>query len=1386
MVARRYGAELARAMPATGAPTIHDAATAAVERKDGGRPIDAAVRGPVEAHLGADLSDARVHDDAIAQQASAAMGARAFAHGADVFLGAGESERDLALMAHELTHVVQQGATGRRAPQRQVQVGDAHSPAEAHADAVAAAVTAAQAAPANLLVDDGPIQPGQMLKSQFIDQLRPMVTAAADEELGPIYSAIGCPYIDRYFGRYALEPAAAAEALLRRFAPAVRSARTAEQMIPVIVARVRDGVRTWRETGQPPPEIAAIEPRAAGGPAAAALGDWSSLDPSTASRLGAALGDRFEDVRIHTGPEAAQFAASQGAKAVAVGQDVAFAAGAYTPGTDAGDALLAHELAHVSQQRGNGAPVGEAEAEAEANQAALSAVAAGHTPDALASFPAARARGGLSLRRCTDSPPPAVTYLRGQAADEQLTAWGCSMSTDPALSDGERALVCMHMQWVFHANVTRTHMIAVERWEQDTPERANAWVSISRPGNQTSIPFLRTGLHTMRAIVRAGVDEGGGSPHFYELTIERQYDVSTTEEVAAGALDGTTRRETYREYRDLMEVQRTLMSPGGSDQQAAGDWRIDTSAPNPATVSTAQPPATLGFGARRVTPGAGVQYRWYAAPSRWDGMPDRLGTAPQVTVEERRAYDLGTGTAASLPSGHAGLWVIWFHATDDTGAQVGEATYLQTILSADDARQLTRLNEYLTRTDGNMAHVDLDRTVALTGVHVGTQSGVETHVRLFLGPDRAATGSYRVVDATPGLDPSHHQLEFTGGTPEAALREFFAEQEYPRGTMVVDVPANDLQLAQNRWTMECTGQGFLDRLSGALTAGGVAALVAGVVLAPFTGGVSLEVAMVVAGVAGAAAGTVSLIDHLQRDEISWSTVTLDVIQIASSLINAGAAIRAMRAGPAVLVAGRSARFLMWTNFVADAVSALLITAEGVEQLVAVVGDDNLSPEEKRQRVVQIVTNLVMAGGMLAVSYGQLRETRSRMRGVFGEALTRELGDEMCLTLALLDDDTLRRVARTNRDELGRLAGALRDEPGLLRAIQAEQRLARVLPLMAGETAEDFRFAQLRLRAHEAGVGAAESERLVAVLKGGNIRAATAHGWSDGALAALGQRQTLDELEGVAAAARAGTVTGYEAWLGRTVGRDGAELAADVAWAAEARKAAQHHGVAIDLNAPTAEARALVSDRQGMRWQMDLKNRKLAAAGEPARYPDLDVAVNAGMDNLAAARARGFPYGFGEGDVGRAKFHEFSARLHAGIAAKPAPAGGIPVSTAGANIQGSACYRPLADDVDVALLVDEAEYRQLIEQSFPNQAKRVRDRGLDPFTMSMAQATNSAEETMLNAIQTGILKRDKVRPRLSDVRDQLQTILGERKVDLSIVLRGGQFDRPPYFPIPRGP
>jgi hypothetical protein len=59
----------------------------------------------------------------------------------------------------------------------------------------------------------------------------------------------------------------------------------------------------------------------------------------------------LSDVRIHRGASADAAARGIGARAYTLGHNIAFAAGEYAPGTQGGAALLAHELAHVVQQR---------------------------------------------------------------------------------------------------------------------------------------------------------------------------------------------------------------------------------------------------------------------------------------------------------------------------------------------------------------------------------------------------------------------------------------------------------------------------------------------------------------------------------------------------------------------------------------------------------------------------------------------------------------------------------------------------------------------------------------------------------------------------------------------------------------------------------------------------------------------------------------------------------------------------------------------------------------------------------------------------------------------------------------------------------------------------
>jgi hypothetical protein len=81
-------------------------------------------------------------------------------------------------------------------------------------------------------------------------------------------------------------------------------------------------------------------------------GGGGQLDTGARERFGPDLGDSLSDVRVHTDANADALTRSVSARAFTTGSDVYFASGEYRPGTEEGDALLAHELTHVVQQRG--------------------------------------------------------------------------------------------------------------------------------------------------------------------------------------------------------------------------------------------------------------------------------------------------------------------------------------------------------------------------------------------------------------------------------------------------------------------------------------------------------------------------------------------------------------------------------------------------------------------------------------------------------------------------------------------------------------------------------------------------------------------------------------------------------------------------------------------------------------------------------------------------------------------------------------------------------------------------------------------------------------------------------------------------------------------------
>jgi len=81
----------------------------------------------------------------------------------------------------------------------------------------------------------------------------------------------------------------------------------------------------------------------------------TTLDTSTRAFMEGRFGYNFADVRVHADGQAAASARAVGARAYTVGTHVVFGTGEYTPQSEGGRHLLAHELTHVVQQDGGAA-----------------------------------------------------------------------------------------------------------------------------------------------------------------------------------------------------------------------------------------------------------------------------------------------------------------------------------------------------------------------------------------------------------------------------------------------------------------------------------------------------------------------------------------------------------------------------------------------------------------------------------------------------------------------------------------------------------------------------------------------------------------------------------------------------------------------------------------------------------------------------------------------------------------------------------------------------------------------------------------------------------------------------------------------------------------------
>lgn len=267
---------------------------------------------------------------------------------------------------------------------------------------------------------------GLIGKSAFLDIAEEHVRATLRKSFeGTGFTEKDCPWLQHLFRHYNRRSAKYLEHSIHKYLPGTKQAESIDQYIAHLSEKVQRAIAAWLITGQiteVPAEIPRRLMRVAGQEAAnqrARMGKGKELDKVTKTRMEAAFSASFGEVKVHVENEGSVFAKELDAEAATIGADIAFAEGKYKPGTPEGDALIAHELAHVLQQQnanesgimgsGSGSEYEAIEDDAEAATRGVMGRLFGGMKSVVSDLKAnawPRLKSGLQVQRCASEPTP--------------------------------------------------------------------------------------------------------------------------------------------------------------------------------------------------------------------------------------------------------------------------------------------------------------------------------------------------------------------------------------------------------------------------------------------------------------------------------------------------------------------------------------------------------------------------------------------------------------------------------------------------------------------------------------------------------------------------------------------------------------------------------------------------------------------------------------------------------------------------------------------------------------------------------------------------------------------------------------------------------------------
>jgi hypothetical protein len=284
---------------------------------------------------------------------------------------------------------------------------------------------------------------------------------------------------------------------------------------------------------------------------------WSNLRPPSGGRplpahvrkeYEAGFATDFSKIRVHTDAVANASAHGAGGRAFTVGDDIVFGPGAWAPDKTRGRSLLAHELAHVVQQRRGGPPpwpTTRPALERDATQAAHAFAAGRPVSVTLGSSrsPALAAREPTLLR--TNRDPATMSPEEIDDEMQAIRAWLIEhRSVDVEGKDKLLALL-PRLEEISARHSAAAKGLSSAMIEEQKPEGA---VAVAAPAPQLRVPPLPTG----------GVGENPLATAMQMISSFKASEVAG--DVYTGTVNGRTVTLTEAQFRELQRRARAAVA----------------------------------------------------------------------------------------------------------------------------------------------------------------------------------------------------------------------------------------------------------------------------------------------------------------------------------------------------------------------------------------------------------------------------------------------------------------------------------------------------------------------------------------------------------------------------------------------------------------------------------------------------------------------------------------------------------------------------------------------------------------------------------------------------------------------------------------------------------